>query len=205
MNFYRPVIKALVLVISLGGAFTAHASPLNLTLVDTPDILILLTTVQYDAGTDLLTASGTAVNIDDDGTTEAIAGGSFSLNATIDSSGAMSSGSLTVSGTIASLGYNSGTLLTGDLTAFGFIDSGGDPLEFLFDVTGGDASGLYPSVAGAILGNTGFGGIADFTNGFQNNGDGSVNIAPLPLPAAMWLFISGLLAIGGLARSRKQG
>jgi hypothetical protein len=206
MNLPCSTGKWLVFLIFLGNSFAIQASPLNLTLADTPDFLIQLTTVAYDAGTDSLTATGTAANLDDDGTTESITGGSFTLTASIDASGALSSGTLSVGGTIASLGYNSGTLLTGDLTAFGFLDSGGDPLEFLFEVTGGDAAGLYPDTAGVILSNTGFDG--DFTTNFQNNGDGSADIAPpVPLPAAMWLFISGLLGLScaGMSRCRHQG
>jgi hypothetical protein len=104
--------------------------------------------------------------------------------------------------------FNSGTLLTGTLTAFGFPDPGGDPLEFLFNVTGGDAAGLYASAPGGIiLSGTGFGGSfnVDFDNligGIQGTGSGAADVAPVPLPAAVWLFGAGLLGLVGLGRNR---
>ena len=78
-----------------------------------------------------------ALELKDDtiGSNETIVTGVFDLSASIDSSGLFTSGSLNISGTVPTLGFNSGTLLTGNLTAFGFSNFGGDPLEFLFDVT----------------------------------------------------------------------
>jgi len=189
---------------------SAQAAPLNLTLNDTPDIVSSFIDVTYDAGTDIFNASGFALELDDDGSgpAEAIAGGTFDLAATIDASGVLSGGSLTIGGTVASLGFNSGTLLTGTLTAFGFPDAGGDPLEFLFDVTGGDAAGLYGGIpGGVILSATGFTG--DFTTNFDNlisgipgTGAAVSDVAPVPLPAAVWLFGAGLLGLAGVARRR---
>ena len=46
-----------------------------------------------------------------------------------------------IGGTIGALGYNSGTLLTGTLQAFGFGPSP-NAFDFAFSVTGGDAAGL---------------------------------------------------------------
>lgn len=192
----------------LGGLFVlganVQAAPLNLTLNNTPDIVSSFIDVTYDSGTDSLTASGFAFELDDDGSVpaEAISNGTFDLSATIDEFGTMTSGSLTIGGTVASLGFNSGTLLTGTLTAFGFRDSGGDPLEFLFDVTGGDAAGLYGGGSipgGIILSDTGFTG--SFASNF-NSSTGVADVAPVPLPAAVWLFGSGLLGLVGLSRRR---
>ena len=189
---------------------SAQAAPLNLTLNDFPDIVSAFIDVTYDADTDSFSASGFALELDDDGSVpaEAISGGTFDLSAIIDDAGALVGGSLTIGGTVASLGFNSGTLLTGTLTAFGFPDAGGDPLEFLFDVTGGDLAPLYGSLpGGVILSFTDFTG--DFTADFDNliNGDpgtGSAvaNVAPVPVPAAVWLFGSGLLGLAGLGRRR---
>ena len=199
----------LVALLTLGAGSQAQAAPLNLTLLDFPDIVSSFIDVNYNAGTDAFTAIGFALELDDDGSVpaEAIAGGTFDLTAVIDGSGALSTGSLSIGGTVASLGFNSGTLLTGNLTAFGFLDSGGDPLEFLFDVTGGDAAGLYGSIGGIILGATGFGGnfTSDFDNlvgGVPGTGSAVANVAPVPLPAAIWLFGAGLLGLVGLGRNR---
>jgi hypothetical protein len=192
----------------LGSA--AQAAPLNLTLNDFPDIVSSFIDVTYNAGTDAFTASGFAQELDDDGSmpAEAIAGGTFNLIATIDASGAMSGGSLSIGGTVSSLGFNTGTLLTGNLTDFGFPDAGGDPLEFLFDVTGGDAAVLYGgvgAVGGVIMGATGFGGSfdSDFDNLRDGAGSGVANVAPIPVPAAVWLFGSGLVGLAGLGRRRR--
>lgn len=191
---------------------TAQAAPLNLTLNNVPDIISSFIDVTYTASTDSFSASGFALELDDDGIglPEAIAGGTFNLSANINASGVLSGGSLTIGGTVASLGFNSGTLLTGDLTAFGFPGAGGDPLEFLFDITGGDAAGLYGSLPGGIiLSDAGFTG--DFTNDFDNliggvtgTGIGVSDVAPVPLPAAVWLFGSGLLGLAGIGRRRQH-
>ena len=192
----------LVAVLTLGAGSQAQAAPLNLTLLDFPDIVSSFIDVGYTAGTDTFTANGFALELDDDGSVpaEAIADGTFDLTANIDDLGALNGGTLTIGGTVASLGFNSGTLLTGNLTAFGFPDLGGDPLEFLFDVTGGDAAGLYGSIGGIILGGTNFTG--DFTTDFTGTGSAVADVAPVPLPAAVWLFGAGLLGLVGLGRNR---
>jgi hypothetical protein len=185
---------------------TAQAASLNLTLNDVPDIVSSFIDVTYNATTDSFSASGFALELDDDGSVpaEAIADGIFNLSATIDATGALGGGALTIDGTVASLGFNSGTLLTGNLTAFGFPDAGGDPLEFLFDVTGGDAAGLYGSAPGGVIlsGVTGFTG--DFSTNFTGDGFAVSDVAPVPIPAAVWLFGSGLLGLAGIGRRRRN-
>ena len=191
----------------------AQAAPLNLTLNDVPDIVSQFIDVTYNATSDELTASGFALELDDDGSVpaEAIAGGTFDLSATIDDAGNLVGGTIAIGGTVASLGFNSGTLLTGTLTAFGFPDAGSNPFEFLFDVTGGDAAALYGGgsvPAGVILSGTGFGG--NFTSDFDNLSSGTgtgiavANVGTVPVPAALWLFGSGLLGLTGLARRRDR-
>jgi len=190
----------------LAGLFVlspgAQAASLGLTLNDTPDIVSTFIDVKYNSEMGTLMASGTANELDDDGSPEAITAGSFDLTAMIDALGVMSSGTLSIGGTIASLGFNSGTLLTGTLTTFGFPEAGGDPLGFLFDVTGGDAASLYGSGAypgGIILGSSGFTG--SFTENFGRI-DGVADVASVPIPAAVWLFGSALLGLVGLSRRR---
>ena len=194
----------------------AQAAPLNLTLNDFPDIVSGQIDVTYNALTDAFDASGFAFELDDDGSVpaEAIAGGTFDLTATIDASGNLTGGTLSIGGTVASLGFTSGTLLTGTLTDFGFPNVGSDPFEFLLDVTGGDAAGLYGGVpAGVILSGTGFDG--DFNGNFDNlalldgvptpgTGTAVADVAPVPLPAALWLFGTGLLGLIGVSRRRAQ-
>lgn len=192
------------IVLLFAGATGAQAAPLGLTLLDTPDIFSSFIDVVYLAGSDSFSANGFALQFDD-GSSNAIAGGLFTLDATIDEFGNLSAGTFTISGTIAGLGFNSGTLLTGNLTAFGFINGGGDPLEFLFDVTGGDAAALYGGAGGIILSQVGFDGdwSSDFDNrfnGIPGTGQGLADAAAVPLPAAVWLMLSGLMGLLATAR-----
>ncbi len=67
------------------------------------------------------------------------------------------------------LGFNTGTLLTGNLSQFGF-DGVDYPFEFYFHITGGDAAPLYGKgwiPGGIVIFDTGFPG--DFTQDFSSN------------------------------------
>jgi len=199
---HRPIIGLVAVALACLMSTSAQAVLLNLKLGN-PDIVSGFMDINYAAAGDTLTANGTALEmlIDDTPTIEAIVGGSFDLTAAIDDSGLLSGGSLTIGGSIAALGFNSGTLLTGTLNAFGF-NPAGNPLEFLFAVTGGDAAGLFGDTGGVILSDTGFGG------SFDTDWGSTYAIAdtapPIPIPAALWLFGSGLLALFGITRRRKQ-
>lgn len=199
----KKTIVTLGLLISLLVGTTGWAAPLNLNLNSEPDIFSSFINLDYSAAGSLLTASGFALNLSLGGTND-IAGGSFDLSASIDNAGVFSGGTLDIGGTIAGLGFNSGTLLTGTLTAFGFNGAGGDPLEFLFNATGGDALGLYSGLGGIILSGTGFGG--SFANDFGSNPFGAMaDVGVVPVPAAVWLFGSALLGLIGYNRRRKIG
>lgn len=153
-----------------------------------------------------LRARGTPEELNNDGSMKTIADGDYNITATIDEFGNATDGSLTIQGTIAALGYASGTLLTGDLTDFGFPDAGGDPLEFLFVVTGGDAFDLFGPVVGIILSDSGFTGT--FSD-FQNTGNGTNTLAPsrvVPEPGSILLILTGLGVLFGLRkRSTSRG
>ncbi len=198
------LLAGAILALSLFTAAPSRATPLGITLFDFPDIMSAFIDVTYDAAGDSLIASGTALELDDDGVGPplAISGGSFDLSASIDDTGTLVGGTLSIGGTVAALGFSSGTLLTGDLLAFGFPDAGGDPLEFLFNPTGGDAAGLFSGLpGGVILTGSSFGG--SFTENFDNligghpgTGSGVANTAPVPEPSALALLLAG----GGLMR-----
>jgi len=202
----KTIIFGLVGTSMLLFGITAHSASLNLILADAPDILSINIGVQYNAGADSLSATGQASTLDDDGIGPALSidstccTPSFNLNATVDAAGVASGGTLSIGGTVNSLGFLSGTLLTGTLSAFGFPAAGGDPLEFIFNVTGGDAAGLFGSQAGVILTGSGF---TSFTSDFSSR-SGLANAASIiPIPAAAWLFGSGLLGLVGMARRKK--
>ena len=205
---------ALGAVLAAAGGQRAQSAPLDLVMVP-PNIFSGFIDVAYDAGTDTLTASGFALEYDDGiGPVAPIADGTFGLTATIDDGGILSGGTIAIGGTINAMGFISGTLLTGDITALGYPGNGSDVLEFLFDVTGGDAADAFGPIGATILSGTGFGGsfAAAFDNlifGLPGTGGGVADTADppkIPEPGS-----TGLLMVTGLgmamllaARRRRQ-
>lgn len=210
----KAVIFGLIALFSSLSAATAKAdSLLNLQLAGSPDIVATLLNVDYNATTDAFSVSGGfGFELDDDDTppNETIVGGNLSINAQIDDTGALQpGGTVTVSGTVPTLGFGSGTLLTGTLDSFGFAPSGSGSsiLEFLFTVTGGDAAPLYapaPRGVGIVLDNTGFTG--SFASNFGVAFMGTADIAPaVPEPSTLTLALFGSLGLIGVHRKRRQG
>lgn len=186
------------LALFLAGSH-AHAASLGLTLADFPDISSGFITVAYDAATDTLTADGFPGSVKlDDGPALDIFDGLFTLVAEITEAGVLVGGTIEISGEID--GEAPGTLITGNLIDFGFPDAGGDPLEFLFEVTGGDLAAAFGPTGGIIMGFTGFDG--DFLDDFVNGGSGVADVAAIPLPAPFVLLLSALLGLGATTRRR---
>jgi PEP-CTERM motif len=188
---------------------SAQATLINVTLEPHPDIASGFIDVTYDATSDTFVASGFALEMDDDSIapTESISGGLFSIGATIDGSGLLGSGTVTIVGTIANLGFNSGTLLTGNLTNVG-ADAPSGLIEFLFSVTGGDAAGLYGgagATGGIIMGGTDFTSWgSSFNNNFgmQGLGQAVADTAPvIPEPTTLALLTLGMFATRWCKRS----
>lgn len=199
-----------------------HANPalsfpdLNLT-PGTPNIESSFVTVDYVGNSinGTLTASGFPNRLTPPGSPAGnIAGGSFDINASLSPNFQFATGTLAISGTIASQGFNSGTLLTGSLVSSLVTQTFGagtnDPLEFLFNVTGGDAAPLFGGIggtAGVILSQSGYTGSfgANFTSGpFQALADTFGVQAAVPEPATLTMFLLGLLGLGVL-RLRRGG
>ncbi|MDH3588702.1 MAG: PEP-CTERM sorting domain-containing protein [Gammaproteobacteria bacterium] len=202
MKKQRNLLLGLLAVFLLSSA-PAMATPLGLTMDDEPDIAVAFITTAYNAaaapGATSFTANGFALDMDHLGN-NTIIGGSFDLTAIIDGAGVLGGGSFTIGGTIAGLGFNSGTLLTGNLTALGFDPAGGGVLEWLFDVTGGDAAALYDGTGGIIMADTGFAGAwgADFGNFMA-----SADVGIVPEPGILLLEALGLTLLV-LARRRRK-
>jgi hypothetical protein len=206
------ILGGAVLALVLWQAPAAQAASLNLLPVP-PDVFASQVGVTYNATTDSFSANGVAISLDDDGSgpVSVITNGTLAINATINGSGALSGGSISIGGTIPSLGYNSGTLLTGSLSQVGFptTGSGGtfDPLEFLFSATGGDLASLYDPTAsnGVILSFSGYPG--SWANDFSNitAGQPAPGVADVfaPVPGAVWLLGSGLAVLLGFGRGRR--
>ncbi len=185
-----------------------------------PDILTGYLDVNYYADDDLLVVDGWALTLDDDGSVppENITNGLYSISASIDGSGNLGTGggTLSIGGTVPSLGFISTPLLTGILTDFGYPGGGSDVLEFLFEVTGGDAAELYGGVGatGGIIVENGTGFSGSFAVDWDNNsgmpgyGFGTAtsdNFAnTVPIPGALWLLGSGLIGLMGIRRRFKK-
>ena len=207
-------LAAIGCVAVLLSGSVAQAALLNLT-PDVPDVASSFASVGYNAGTGTFSASGFAFTLDLDGIAPPdhnIDGGSYSLSAVVDNVG-NASGTISILGTVPALAMNSGTLLTGTIDAWGFLDGGGEIFEFVFAVTGGDLLPLYPPAGlggprgGTIINgvNTGFGGNLGLS--FQNDTfSGTSDTFPIPEPASMVSMFLGLamLVTGQIWRRRRR-
>ncbi|MEO0423684.1 MAG: hypothetical protein AAF184_15210 [Pseudomonadota bacterium] len=162
--------------------------------------------VAYDNDSDSLFITGlgnsTATLTDEGGTPLSIDGTGLFVVLSIDGTGILSGGSVQVNGSVDELGFDSGVLLTGDATDFGFFDLGearggeeSDELQLVFTITGGDAAGLWDGQLAVRFTNTGF--LGSFANDWVNDGDGVTLVGQaVPLPGAVWLMLSGLALVG---------
>jgi hypothetical protein len=170
----------------------AYAFPsLNLN-PGTPNIESTLLTVDYigDNTGGQLFATGPSDVLTLSGNTDfIIVGGTININAYIEFNSQIASGTLTIGGTIPGLGLTSGTLLTGTFSSTvasqAFGAGSGDPLEFLFTVTGGDAATLYGGIGatvGVTLSQSGYAGSFDANFSSDPNGAAANTFQPGPPP-----------------------
>lgn len=199
MLFIRALAAALPLAVA---ASSATAAPLNLTL-GKPDITAGLLSVNYNATTDILNITGPALVIDFDGISPpdfGITGGTYTLIATIDGTGHMSSGTLTITGSISGLGATS-PLLTANLGAFGFSSA---PVTQVFEFTGTTTGGSLASSFGPSIGSIvglGNGFAGSFASSFANTAFGSADTARIPAPGVGATAL--LAAVVGFGRRRR--
>lgn len=213
----------------------AQAAPLNLTKTY-PDFFVTGLTYSYNSTTGNLAIQGLVGSYSaapapspqlqvTNHPTDATYLELFSLNAQLDSSGNVLSGSFRIDGVVRTAGFpvgctpgtytcvlydgstSTGGLLSGNLEEFGWsLNSGSSGiLEFtLGGATGVIADlgyhggGMILTVSSSTL--TNFGAQA-LTTSWTGSGFGDVFV---PVPAAVWLFGSGILALLGVAR-RKAG
>jgi hypothetical protein len=174
-------------------------------------------TYSYTASTDLFTSLATPLSITFDGVTpiNIIAPRSYAVSFYVDSSGNFTGGipsadDLVITGKIDVNGDGvyeySGTLLTGEVTNFGWRNqSPDDQFDFTFDATGGSLASFYnPAIGGGDYmssENSNFNG--DFTvdsSGIKTKHD----TAPLvPEPGSMLLLGMGVLGMFGLRKKVK--
>jgi phage baseplate assembly protein gpV len=159
-------VALMLSVLALNGK-PAQASPLNLELQTSPDLMSDFINVSYDANSQRLTVRG-GVESPDDKVSQStpIINGSFEITATISATGTFTSGTITVTGEVPSLGIAKSVLLSGDLNSLGYGDAGG-VVEFLFNTSGGSFADNFGPITGVILGQSGFTG--DFTRDFSSN------------------------------------
>lgn len=160
--------------------------------------------------------------------------GSFSVNANINSSGYLSFGSLSVTGTLmledqqmSSLGnILTGTLMAGMpgsppgaalvgsaydyATTIGAFDDGGDfsLIDFTFTVTGGVLANDFGGVgSSAIISFSSWqesGPIGDWTTSWSNQGAGMCDVFPVPEPTTTACFLLGLGALVCIQRLNQR-
>lgn len=203
------VTAALVAVLT-----TSHVHAALLGLVQQPpDITSQFILVNYASG--VFDALGTPTAFDIDGVAppdySINSPKSFHLQASINSgTGALISGTLSITGKIPALSANSGTLLTGNLTAFGFQNSGGDIFEFKFQPTGGDLASYFGTLGGVILDAAGSNFNGSFTSSFTNDpnklgfGVGGADTFAVPEASSICLVLASGVLSAGLIRLRKR-
>ena len=155
-------ILAVIGLISMFAGFQSQATPLNL-VPDVPDFGNFYLTVSYNAGSGIFQASGYTLGYADPSGVSSWESGytgpfvpdyaapSFDLTAHITSAGVLTSGTVTIRGSMDYTGETVETLLAGDLNtgsdgiAFGSLffappNTGADRFEFTFKVTGGNST-----------------------------------------------------------------
>ena len=131
---------------------------------------------------------------------------SYNLTALINkTTGQLISGSLAIDGTVPALGASSGTLLTANVTQFGYQATGGDIFEFVLSPTGGDLASYYPAQLGIIVTATGSGFTGSFLTSFGTDPSQAVSdnffTTTVPEPTSAVLLV---VALAGLLPSLKR-
>ena len=186
-----------VLPVAVGAGLTApaFAALLGVTLSHPLISYDNQGTTTYDAFTDqfLVDASPLAIRLAPSDPPVLVTpvpglGETLVINVTVDDTGALTGGApgndLLVVGEVnlGALGFFSGVLLTGEVSGFGFQDSGGttDAYDFTFTVTGGQLAFLYPSAVGVQLSSA----FSDFTGDFTVDFSGEAKGTLCALPTA---------------------
>ena len=195
----RTAARALLLASGMGLTAPAFATLLGITLNHPLIAFNNQGTTAYDATSDAFAvdASPLAIRLSPSGTPITVTpvpgvGKTLTINATVDNTGALTGGvpgdDLIVVGELdlGATGVFSGVLLTGEVSGFGFQDSGGttDAYDFTFTVTGGQLAFLYPGTVGVLLTSEQSDFSGDFTVNFGGGAKGTLG-AVIPGTAAL--------------------
>lgn len=177
------------------AALPASATPLNLDMVDAPDIASFGIGFSYDAASDIFSATGTALTVENPLGISTDILGVFSLDAEIDDTGALIGGSFSIMDLLTL-----DTLIEGALVDFGFA---GSTFEFLFAVGGGTLAADFGDFGGILMTDLSF-GLADFSAIFANGNNAVADTAALRASEPGILLLQALgLTMLLLARRRR--
>jgi hypothetical protein len=203
IHINRSLLKASVLLFTSLFIFNAQAGVVNSTLALTttnPDISSIVRNAEYagNSTSGTFTSLGQASQLTTAAlTNETIDAGTFELNANIQQSAGTADGLLSIGGTITTLGFSSGTLITATLLQVGGPNAA---LNFLFNVTGGDAAAIYGGVGatiGLIMNSTGYNG--SFNAAFASDPSGASSdtfVVEVATPNSVSIFLIGFMVLG---------
>ncbi len=217
------LIRGLLLGL-IAAAWSLAVAPLNAALLplnppgpsesDTdPDITTFGVNTSYDGLGHFVADGSLGVNLFNDDAT----GGTQNLQISLyinPITGQPISGTFEIDGTYPRLGANSGILLTGSISKFGFLDAptastsdGDEQFDFLFHTTGGDLASRYPQI-GVVLSNVdanfnGTWGTNSFSDTSFSGQTDSFSVA-VPEPASLTLIGAAGGCLLGLSILRRR-
>ncbi len=187
-----------------------------------PNLYSQTLSISYNATTHQFTASGSTSDYFDLQTNDNLVvsdptfddTGTFSLSATVATNGTLVSGTVSLGSAGGVYGapdytsqiYPAGTLLQGNLTAFGFEGASVNnrsQFDFEFNVTGGSLASVYGPVAGTVMYTEDYSFGGSFTTSFNNGGQGDADtLMMVPEPEPQLLVIMSVLGLCWVARWR---
>lgn len=205
------------LALALTATLPAHAAPLNLVQAY-PDLEVTGLPINFDASTGTFTANQQYSLLEvftSTGGLETLSGSyNYSLTAQLGTDGSFQNGSFQISD---GSGTSAATVLNAQLTNFGSTAaSGADVFEFTANRVTGTLASQYlgsPSSLGIIMNTVGY--PSTFTGSFNSNftattladqfPDTSYHVQVVPVPAAGWLFATGLIGLVAVSRRGHHG